>query len=320
MRRLTFFLLAFFLLPACGPRGGKTVPAPAARPFPAVEVPGIYTDPGERTRFAILHFWDAFTDTAATWPCDSVTVNGVPSGKLEEQMGLWATLLDRLPLEDGAAATARLYDRLDAFERHDTASTVFEEMVRLTTKYLYDANSPCRNEDLYLPFVSRLGRSDLVEKGLRAGYEWDARMCALNRVGTPAADFSFTDTRGRVRTLYGIKAEYTVLIFGNPGCEACREMTEAMAASETVASLLREGRLQVVDVYIDREIEDWKAHADSYPAAWINGYDHNYAIRRDMNYHVRAIPSMYLLSREKSVLLKDAPQEKILRMLEAATR
>ena len=295
MRRLTFFLLACFLLPACGPRGGKTVPAPAARPFPAVEVPGIYTDPGERTRFAILHFWDAFTDTAATWPCDSVTVNGVPSGKLEEQMGLWATLLDRLPLEDGAAATARLYDRLDAFE-------------------------PCRNEDLYLPFVSRLGRSDLVEKGLRAGYEWDARMCALNRVGTPAADFSFTDTKGRVRTLYGIKAEYTVLIFGNPGCEACREMTEAMAASETVASLLREGRLQVVDVYIDREIEDWKAHADSYPAAWINGYDHNYAIRRDMNYHVRAIPSMYLLSREKSVLLKDAPQEKILRMLEAATR
>ena len=40
---------------------------------------------------------------------------------------------------------------------------------------------------MYLPFVSRLGRSDLVEKGLRAGYEWDARMCALNRVGTPAA-------------------------------------------------------------------------------------------------------------------------------------
>ena len=93
-----------------------------------------------------------------------------------------------------------------------------------------------------------------------------------------------------------------------------------MRETQEVAELVSSGRLQVVDVYIDREIEDWKAHADSYPAAWINGYDHNYAIRRDINYHVRAIPSMYLLSREKSVLLKDAPQEKILRMLEAATR
>jgi thiol-disulfide isomerase/thioredoxin len=147
------------------------------------------------------------------------------------------------------------------------------------------------------------------------GYEWDARMCSLNRVGTPAADFSFTDTHGRLRTLYGVKSEYTVLIFGNPGCKACMEIMEAMGSTPAVAALIESGRLQVVDVYIDQEIEDWKAHIAEYPASWINGYDHGYTIRTDLIYNVRGIPSIYLLDADKTVLMKDAPQEKVLEAL-----
>ena len=36
----------------------------------------------------------------------------------------------------------------------------------------------------------------------------------------------------------------------------------------------------------------------------------------DKSYHIRAIPSMYLLDADKTVLLKDAPVERILRALE----
>jgi hypothetical protein len=72
------------------------------------------------------------------------------------------------------------------------------------------------------------------------------------------------------------------------------------------------GRLKVVDVYIDQEIDDWKAHIADYPADWINGYDQDYTIRTDLVYNIRAIPSIYLLDRDKTVLMKDAPQEKVL--------
>ena len=275
----------------------------------------MYAGPAERAAWAAAHFWDRFTDTARVYACDSVTVNGVALEALEAQMGNFASLLGQVPLAEGGRAAAHLYDRIDAFERKYPESNVFEELCRLTRHYLYDPNSPVRNEDLYGPFVERLGASDLIDSGYRMGYEWDARMCALNRVGTPAADFAFTDTKGRVRTLYGVKAEYTLLIFGNPGCKACRELTEAMAETPEVAALVSGGRLQVVDVYIDQETDDWKAHAAEYPADWINGYDHRYAIRTDLLYNVRCIPSIYLLDASKTVLMKDAVETDVLTAL-----
>ena len=277
----------------------------------------MYSEPQERATYALTHFWDRFTDTTQVYACDSLTVNGVTVGDVESQMGLFAMLLGQQPLEAAAQAVIRLYDRADAFERKFPESNVFEEMGRLTRHYLYDPNSPVRNEDLYFYFVDRLGRSDLIDNGYRMGYEWDARMCSLNRVGTKAADFSFTDTRGRMRTLYGVKAEHVVLIFGNPGCNACQEIMEDMESTPEVSALIASGRLQVVDVYIDQEIDDWKAHIPDYPASWINGYDHNYTIRTDLVYNVRGIPSIYLLDAEKTVLLKDTTPERLLTALAA---
>ena len=275
----------------------------------------MYTTAADRAAWAANHFWDRFTDTVQVYACDSLTVNGVALDALEAQMGNYASLLGQMTLDDAGKAVVHFYDRIDAFERKYPDTNVFEELCRLTRYYLYDPNSPVRNEDLYGPFVERLGASDLIDNGYRMGYEWDARMCVLNRVGTPAADFAFTDTRGRVRTLYGIKAEYTLLIFGNPGCKACRELVDAMASTPEVAELVASGRLQVVDVYIDQELDDWKAHTADYPASWINGYDHNYTIRTDLLYNVRGIPSIYLLDASKTVLMKDAVETDVLTAL-----
>ena len=308
-------LVAFLLLLcACGPRGGKPAPTPT-REFPSVDIPLMMDEPAEQVSFVTLHFWDRFTDTAKVYACDSTVVNGVKVDALESQVGLFATLLGQVPLEEGCQAVARLYDRIDAFKRKYPESNVFDELGRQVSRYLYDANSPVRNEDLYYPFAERLGRSDLLDEVERTVYEREARLCLLNRVGTPATDFSFTDTRGKVRTLYGVKADYLVLIFANPGCKACQDMTAAMKASPEISAHIASGRLKVVDVYIDQEIDDWKAHIADYPADWINGYDQDYTIRTDLIYHVRAILSMYLLDKDKTVLMKDAPQEKLLEAL-----
>ena len=316
MRKYPIFL-SLFLLFACGPRGGKAVSSdtPSRRDFPQVTVPTMYTDPAEQTAYLTDHFWDLFTDTSRVYACDSLTVNGVSLETLESRMGVFATLLGQMPPEAGVKAVVRLYDGIEAFERKYPDSNVFEELGRLTRHYLYDPNSPVRNEDLYGPFVARLAKSDLIDPAYRTGFEWDARMCGLNRVGTPAADFAFTDSRGRIRTLYGIKAEYTLLIFGNPGCNACRELTEAMRSTDEIATLIDKGRLQVVDVYIDPDVDDWKAHISEYPAEWINGYDHGYTIRTDLLYSVRGIPSIYLLDADKTVLMKDAVEDRVLTAL-----
>lgn len=309
--------LSSVLLSSCGRRVGTQNPSQAAqvRDFPMVEVPSMMSGETERMEYAVSRYWNAFTDTAKVYSCDSVTVNGVPLDDVEAAMGMYVRLLQMVPADKAVAAVDGFYSLIDAFERSRPGTNVFEELVRLTSKYLYDANSPVRDEQLYLPFVSRLGESDLIDNGYRMGYEWDARMCALNLPGTPAADFSFTDTRGKVQTLYGIRSEKTLLIFGNPGCTACLELMRQMDSDPHVSAQIADGSLKVVDIYIDEEVSEWKAHTGEYPKSWINGYDHGGVIRRDLIYNVRAIPSLYLLDSRKIVILKDAPADRVLSLL-----
>ena len=85
---------------------------------------------------------------------------------------------------------------------------------------------------------------------------------------------------------------------------------------EKILSMISSGALAVVNVYIDSDLDDWKAYAVNYPTAWFSGYDPDYAIRTDLLYAVRAIPSLYLLDADKNVLLKDVPPEKLFAALE----
>ena len=314
-RRLVIgFLLVLAL--SCGQPKKQAAPAPATREFPMAEIPMMITQPDQRAEWLAQHFWDPFTQTEKLYFCDSVTVNGVPADKLEQQVGLFASILQQIPIAAGQEAMKAAFGRLEAFQKAQPEGNAFSQTAALISRYFYDPNSPVRSEDLYLPFVSLLAASDLVSGEDRKQYAWDAKVCSLNQTGTPAADFTFVDTAGRRRTLYGIKADYTLLIFGNPDCKACREIMEQMAASPEASALIAGGRLKVVDVYIDEDLDQWKAKKDAYPREWINGYDPDYAIRTDRIYAVRAVPSLYLLDEKKNVLLKDALPEQILAAME----
>lgn len=314
-RRLGILLLVCVAL-SCGTKKKAPPVAPATRDFPMAEVPVMITEPQERATWIAQHFWDRFTQPDKLYVCDSLTVNGVPAEKLEQQVGLFASFLQQLPLQEGQMAMDAAYSRLEAFQKAQPEGNVFQETSALISRYFYDPNSPVRSEDLYLPFASRMATSELVPDSEKGQYAWETKVCSLNRTGTPAADFRFVDTAGRTRTLYGIQAEWLLLIFGNPDCNACREIVEEMGASVAISNLIHSGRLKVVDVYIDEDIELWKQRRDSYPSAWINGYDPTFTIRTDRVYAVRAVPSLYLLDKDKTVVLKDAPVQWALEILE----
>lgn len=321
--RLRIFILAVLLSSAvtgCGPRRGQSSAAasPASVkpvPFPEVEIPGMITEPAERMSYVLVHFWDGMVSRTLSGLCDSTHVEGVLKSDVEKQFGMYATLLWNAPVDEACSSVSRLFTSVEACEKRDTSSNVFETMASLVQKYLYDPNSPLRNEEFYLPYVKGLAASECTPETMRPAYSYDAEMCSMNRIGTRAADFSFTDLGGRVHTLYGVKADYTLLFFSNPGCPNCREITEMLESDEGIAAMESSGRLAVVNVYIDKEIDKWKSFASEYPSEWICGYDQNYIIREDQIYNVRAIPSLYLLDGDKRVLMKDAPQDKVFEKL-----
>ena len=296
---------AFVLALSCGPRK-VAAPVSHTRAFPAAEVPMMITEPSERMAWLGEHFWDRYTATDSLYYCDSVTVNGVTLEDLEKQVGIFVTLLEQVTPENGSRAMENLYARMEAFQSAYNQANLLPELTGLVSRYFYDPNSPVRSEELYLPFAQGLAGCPLITSLDRERYAREARLCALNRPGTRAADFTFVDTAGRRRTLYGITAHLTLLVFGNPDCHACKELQEALEGSEELSGAIASGELKVVDIYIDEDVEAWKEHIPEYPAAWINGYDPGFVIRTDLLYNVRALPSLYLLSADKTVLLKDA--------------
>ncbi len=314
-RVLLFMLLAAVLVPASCGRGSKTPPAPAGRGFPSVEIPAMITDGEERLEYMTRHLWDRYLDTSALYLSDSLHFNGVTADDLEQQMGLYTTLLWNIPIQSGKNSVAAFYEKAESFGLRYPESRVFPKLSELLNKYLYDPNSPVRNEDLYGVYVVRLAESPLVGDDYKPKYRYDANLCARNPIGSVATDFPFTDTRGRERTLHSIRADYVLLVFGNPDCSACRELTEEMGQIPEINEAITGGRLKVVDIFTDPQIDEWKAKKDSFPANWICGYDHLLSITNDRLYNVRGIPSLYLLDADKKILLKDAPQEKVLDFL-----
>ena len=325
MRRLQAYSLIAALVAAlavlaagCGGRGAAKSGGEAFRPhhFPALpEPPAMVTEPREATEYVLSNYWNEFLSKSC--PCDSGIVNGVPAEEVEKALGTYVTLLEQgAGVDFGRKAMAGFFDKVEKFQAADTSSNVFDFFEEMVPKYLYDPNSPVRNEDLYLPYVSGLAASAFVDPEMRRSYSYNVKLCSLNKIGTPAADFTFTDLSGKRRSLYGIKAETTLLFFTNPGCPACKEIIQSLTTDEVIPGLVASGRLAIVNVYIDEDIPLWRQYASEYPSSWYNGYDQSYLIRSDLIYDVRAIPSLYVLDGEKKVIMKDAPVEAVLPYLE----
>ena len=83
----------------------------------------------------------------------------------------------------------------------------------------------------------------------------------------------------------------------------------------TIAQLIADGRLAVLNIYIDEDIAAWRSYMPVYPDEWYNGFDPDLAVRTENLYDVRAIPSLYLLDADKKVIMKDAPENKVFNYL-----
>lgn len=305
-------VIAVVSIAGCGQRKAEQF---QALPFPDVMPPAMMEDPQDRADYMALNMWNGLADPSRTYPCDSLLVSGVRKADVEQKFANWVQVLGMSSRHVAEKSVGRLYDRSLACEMKDTSSNVFETFASLVEKYLFDPNSPMRDEDLYGAYASRLAAYEGYTEVQKGKYARDARLCALNKVGSKATDFRFADRRGKMRTLYGVKAPYTLLFFSNPGCEACMNIINVLKDDPHISGMISEGRLKVLNIYIDEDLDAWRSYMPIYPDKWYNGFDPDFVIRNETLYNVRAIPSLYLLDSEKTVLLKDAPENRMFEYL-----
>ncbi len=310
---ISLLLVTALLSAACG-RGRRQSVEPGPRPFPQVRVPAVCSDPQSRTAYLLQHFWDAFF--AGDGRCDSALVLGVPKAEVEQSLANYLALLDLAPLPDAQKGMERLFNQISDRQKADTACRVYLQMTEIVGRYLYDPNSPLRDEDYYLPFVRAMAASPLTSEKMRTACRYEAAGCAICPRGSVAPDFRIRTAGGRVVRLHGVQARNTVLFFSNPGCQACKEIIDALTGRPYLDRLIASGEVAVMNVYIDEDISAWKAYEPKYPRNWICGYEYEGLIRSERLFDVRAIPSLYLLDADKRIVLKDAPTEKLLARLD----
>ncbi len=280
--------------------------AACAKPKPATElkieipeIPAMMIKPQELMtaedsvavrRYMAMHYWDKmpFTDTA--YINKEVTL---------QTFSNYAYMLGGMPL---ALAKESAYDMMNK-ARVDSA--MYAYFAQMAYDHFHDAESfYYRNDDIYISVLENIiawdGADELHKIRPRAQLELIMR----NRVGEPANDFTITMEDGRTMNMYDIRARYTLIYFNQPSCPICAEMTAGLQGSAIVERLVSTGRMKIIAVYPGEDIISWRTHTKDLPAAWMQGY--SVGMRDGDLYDLRALPSLYLLDKDKKVLLKDA--------------
>lgn len=294
---LNIFFLFLILCTACGNRKAsdnqaEDIKSDSTKIFALPVIPALLNTPESRADYLVRHYWEN-VDFADTTYLDHREV-------MEQAWVDYIDIMKLVPEETAISAIKQMYK--DAGKK----KKVFFYFTDLAEKYLYDPNSPMRNEELYIPVLDAMLESSVLDDTEKILPKGRRELAEQNRLGRQAEDFTYTLVSGKSGTLYGVKADYTLLFINNPGCHACEEGIKELKQAPAINKEFEAGNLKILSVYPDEDKEEWERHLSDFPKEWINGYDKKLMIKEKNLYDLKAIPTLYLLDKNKKVLLKDA--------------
>jgi hypothetical protein len=138
--------------------------------FHLPQIPENITSPEERGKFLVMHYWDRF---------DFNNERLISRPEITEQAFVdYIHILQNYVLFEDAKKS--LQYTLTKMEENKVMHAYFASLFE---KYLYDPNSPFRNEELYLVVLERLTKSPLLSDAEKSKYKFQLRMAKKNRVG-----------------------------------------------------------------------------------------------------------------------------------------
>jgi hypothetical protein len=181
--------------------------------------------------------------------------------------------------------------------------------------YLYDPNSPMRNEGYYEQVLTYLVADETLPEEERVRYATLLELVRKNQVGTVATDFQYLAKDGEYRAMHEGTKPYKMLVFYDPTCTHCAAMMQDLAHTPAVHNCIKNGFLEIVSVSLHPDRDSWTGYQKRIPDNWINGWDEKGHVINDGLYNIRAYPTIFLLDDANIVLLKDAPLDVTLRYL-----
>ncbi|MDR2913657.1 MAG: DUF5106 domain-containing protein [Tannerella sp.] len=282
----------------------ENTPEPSAKVknFERAVPPAMMTDPQERAGYIIMHFWDKF-DFRDTMYCHTPDIT-------EQALVDFISLFPHASYGKVSEGVKKMLDSAEVDE------VMYNYFYKKAEHYLYNPNSPMRNDEYYIPFLEHIIASSKVGDTYKIRPQHLLNLAYRNRVGGKAEDVVYTTASGKTGRLYDLSAKYVLLMFYNPDCVECQHTTEMLKNSSAVSSAVSSGKLKVLAVYPDENLDAWRDHMKDIPSSWINGYDKALVLRNGEIYDLKAIPTLYLLDENKKVILKDTSTGNIHEYLE----
>ena len=289
MRNYILAIIVITLCLGCAPKKSKATRAKSYH-FHYVQPPMQATEE-QQVAYMRDHYWDKFdfADTLYTTKADTTEMLRAYATFVSSVVGP----IDQVPIRK-------------LMQRASVSKKMFDYFVMLSEKVLHDPNSPLRSDELYIAVLEAQIASPHYDKYEKMAPEYDLRIVSQNRIGRKANDFNYTVKSGRTRNLYSLNSDFVVVYINNPGCGMCRDITKAMQESPIINDCLQKGTLKILAIYPDEQLDEWHKHYNDMPKAWINAYDKGCHINRENLYNIAAIPALYMLDKEKRVLVKDS--------------
>jgi len=128
-----------------------------------------------------------------------------------------------------------------------------------------------------------------------------ARILSPILVGKKVKNLVMADEKGAFRSLYDVKANYTVLYFWDPDCGHCKKVTPKL--KQYYDSVKGKG-IQVYAVCTEVEMEKWRNFIKEYSLDWINVADPELRNNFRADFDITSTPQIFLLDQNKNIIAK----------------
>lgn len=284
-------LSAFFCQMSDGqPVSKETSTSGGIHELPLPHIPDSITGPVRRADYLTEHFWDTMDFTNEQLSLDTLFM---------EQNFVNFIQLYNYGSENGIRkATRKLMKKAEADKNS------FLLLCYIAERYLYDPNSPMRCEEHFILFLQEIAQTMLLTDYERLRYTYLIEEVQKNRPGMIATDFAYISREGDRRTLHQTPGKRILLLFYDPECGHCSEILQKLHASSLIQELIANKELTVLAIYTEDNRSLWDKTNKTMPQEWYVGIDADAIQEREL-YALPAMPVIYLLDKDKKVLLKD---------------
>lgn len=120
-------------------------------------------------------------------------------------------------------------------------------------------------------------------------------------LGKKAQNLTLEDTLGNYKSLYNVKAAYTVLVFWEPDCGHCQK---SIPKIKLLYDKVKDKGVEVFAVDTETELDKWKKFIREKNINWINVADPNLHNNFRYEFDINTTPQIFLLDENKKIIAK----------------